>query len=176
MPIIDIIILICFIPAIVLGLSKGLVKQVVGLVSLVLGLIIGSRYAPALSTVLIDKFQNSNEVAMRIIAFILIFMIVSLVLSLIGKLLTKILKTLALGWINSLLGVVFSIINTIIILSLLIMLFESINSSFPLLNEKGVETLNNAPIYSMVRDLGSKILPFLQSLIGADTAASTPMA
>ena len=45
MSIIDIILLICFVPAIINGARKGFISQVISIVSLVLGIWLSARFA-----------------------------------------------------------------------------------------------------------------------------------
>lgn len=165
MPIIDIILLICFVPAIVLGLKKGLVKQAISLVSIIIGLWAGGRFAPGLSVQLMEWFQNANEVWMKVIAYILIFLVVGLVFGLIGTIITRLLKTLSLGWINKLLGVAFSILSTTLLIGLLIMVFEGLNANLEILDSASNETLANAKVYQTIKNICDGIFPYLKSLI-----------
>ncbi len=165
MAIIDIILLICFIPAIVLGLTKGFVKQVVGMAGLIIGLWTASHFTAAVSSAISDKFDVSNELGMNILSFVLIFTVVALIVSLIGTILTKLLKGLSLGWINSLLGLLFALINTVLILGLVISVFEGLDASFSLLGEKARESLNSSVVYSRIQDIYSAVFPFIRDLL-----------
>ena len=77
-------------------------------------------------------------------------------------LITKLLKAITLGWLNSLLGLVFGIIKVGLILGILIMIFESLNSQFDLLKNGA---LDNAVVYNKIKDISQQIFPYFKSFI-----------
>ena len=79
MNIIDIILLICFIPAVIQGIRKGFISQVISIVSLVFGIWMSARFASVVSTWLAQWITASGQV-LEIVAFALIMVIVFLVL------------------------------------------------------------------------------------------------
>ena len=71
MNILDIILLICFIPAVVQGIRKGFISQVISIVSLILGIWLSARFASAVSGWLGQWITASGQV-LEIVAFALI--------------------------------------------------------------------------------------------------------
>ena len=67
----DIIILICFLPAVISGITKGFIQQVVGLVSLLLGAWLAFRFSNVVSEWLRPYFEVS-ETVMHVISFAVI--------------------------------------------------------------------------------------------------------
>ena len=108
MNILDIIILICLIPAAVQGLRKGFISQVISIISLVAGVWASVRFADIASQ-WIAQYITVSEQILKITSFVLIMVIVFIVLALMGKLLEATIKLVMLGWINRLLGMCFSL-------------------------------------------------------------------
>ena len=71
MNILDIIILICLIPAAIHGLRKGFISQVISIISLVLGVWASARFAEITSK-WIAQYITASEQILRIVSFALI--------------------------------------------------------------------------------------------------------
>lgn len=158
MQVLDIILLALFIPGIIHGAAKGLVTQIVSLVSVFVGAIVAGRFAPDLTQVAMLQFGSEEKVT-YIICFIVIFLACALVMALVGHLITKLFKIATLGWLNRLLGAVFAILTTALVLGLLISAFEGLNESWNLVDP---EKLSGYKIYPVLRDFSSAILPQLK--------------
>ncbi|MBQ3821347.1 MAG: CvpA family protein, partial [Bacteroidales bacterium] len=78
----DIILLAIFLPGIILGIAKGLVTQVVSLVSVIVGAILAGRFAPNLTDVAMLQF-GTQEKTTYVVCFILIFLVCVLVMALV---------------------------------------------------------------------------------------------
>lgn len=165
----DLILLLCFIPAIISGLSRGLIKQVVDLVALFAAGWLAYHYSTNVGTFLAQYFTWQPAV-LNVVAFVLIVAVVTLVLGLVGKILTKALSALSLGFFNKLLGVLFAMIKCALILALLIQLFEALNDTLHFMRDTYLE---DAVVYNSLRELGEKIFPILKDLLkGADAAVT----
>lgn len=152
MAIVDIILLICFIPAIVSGISKGFVRQVVEIAAILLGAWVAFRYS-SIASIWLSQHIEADKLAFHVICFIVI-LILTAGLDAWGHLLTKILKVVSLGWINGVLGVVFGIIKAAMIMGLVIIAFDAVNDSVHLIDK---ESLDNAVIYNKLNELGNDI-------------------
>lgn len=160
MSILDVILLICFIPAVFQGIRKGFIAQVISIASIIIGIWASSRFADVVSGWMATYITASEQV-MKVAAFAIIFIAVLLALTAIGKLLEGVFKIVALGWLNRLLGLVFALVKTILILGLLIMVFTSLNETFNLVNES---TLNESVFYTPFKDAVFKVFPYLKDL------------
>lgn len=100
---IDIIIAVLLVFGFIGGLRDGIVKQVVGLVGFICGLLIGRVYYMQVGEWMTTTFGLSAQVA-HITAFVLILVLVPLLFNLVGWLLSKMLNAICMGWINRLLG------------------------------------------------------------------------
>lgn len=158
MQILDIILLVLFVPGIVHGLVKGLITQVVSLLSVFVGAIVAARFAPDLTQIAMLQFDSEERVT-YILCFIVIFLACALVMALVGHLITKLFKIATLGWLNRLLGAVFSVFTTALLLGLLISAFEGLNASWELVEP---EKLEGYKVYPRLRDLATAVLPQLR--------------
>ena len=103
---IDIIILILIIIFCYKGFKRGLIKEMISLLSLIAGIYLASQFSFFLEDQLIKHFSRYKEIISSI-SFIIIFAIIYLSLKLAEIIISKISKTLYLGIINYPLGLVF---------------------------------------------------------------------
>lgn len=157
----DIIILICFIPAIIRGLQKGFIEQAVALVSLILGAWLAFRFSSIVSDWL-HPYIDVSETVLNVISYAVIIITVVVLLFLLGRLLTGIVKLVLLGWLDRLLGLVFAIMKTALIVGLAVVLFDTLNLKFEFVKP---EVLDASVLYTPVKDLAYAIFPFLKELI-----------
>jgi len=160
MGIVDIVICMCLIPAILIGIFKGFVKQVIAFLIAYLGITLSLRFADALSTWLL-KYVTMNPFWLKVVAFVLIWTAVALLLQLLGKLLDKVIKISILGWLNRLLGALISIAIAIILLSLFAYLLDAINGLFGFLPKK---EFADSQLYPLLLDASKSIFPHLRQL------------
>lgn len=161
MAILDIILLLCFIPAIVSGISKGFVKQVIDLAAILIAAWAAFHFSQPLGA-WIGEHVTLDATVLNVISFVLIAIVAALLLNLISSLLTKALKALSLGFFNRLLGLVFAILKVGLVLGLLILLFETLNSSLHLVKPEATE---NAVVYNALRNAANKIFPILKTFV-----------
>ena len=161
MNILDIIILICFIPALIQGLRKGFIAQMIAIISLILGIFLSFQFSEAVSGWLAQYIEGSGEV-LHLVAFALILICVIAGLAALGKLLEGMLKIVMLGWVNKLLGVIFSFLKCALVVGLVIMVFNSLNGTFHFVSE---ETLAGSSLYPPLKDLAYTVFPYLKELV-----------
>ncbi len=161
MNIIDIIILVCCIPALFHGFSKGFVSQAISLIALVLGVWLSFKFSVPFGDWL-KSFADLPGTVLHIIAFALILTIVMLVLTLIGKAIEKVVKLAMLGWLNKLLGIVFALLKAVLIIGLVIIIFDAIYNLVPFVSS---DTLNESVLYNPIKSIANTVFPFLKELI-----------
>jgi membrane protein required for colicin V production len=159
--VIDIIILVCCIPALFHGFSKGFVSQAISLIALVLGVWLSFKFSVPFGDWL-KSFADLPGTVLHIIAFALILILVMLVLTLIGKAIEKVLKLAMLGWLNKLLGVVFALLKAVLIIGLVIIIFDAIYNLIPFVSS---DTLNESVLYNPIKSIANTVFPFLKELI-----------
>lgn len=161
MNILDAIILICLIPALVQGLRKGFISQAISIVSLVVGIWASARFANIV-TAWVSQYITASEQILKVIAFVLILVAVFFALGLLGKLLESILNFAFLGWVNKLLGVVFSLMKAFLILGLVILAFSSLNNTFGIVKP---EVIADSVLYEPVKQLADTIFPYIKNML-----------
>ena len=167
MALLDIILLVCFVPAIVLGISKGFIKQLVDLVSIVLGAWAAFHFAEVVSNWL-GNYLTWNHTVIYVISFAIIVIVAVLLLNLLGSLILRVVKIASLGWVNRLLGLVFGVLKTAFILGIIIMLFDSLNGQWNLVEP---DKLSNCTVYGWLRDFTNAVFPYVKSFVTGGTAA-----
>lgn len=157
----DIVLLICFLPALVSGLSKGFVRQVMGLAALFLGAWAGFRYGLAAAEWLGAHCGLEGQV-LQIAAFALVAAFTILVLALLARILAKALDLAALGWADRLLGLVFALLKAALLLGLALLVFDSLNGSLKLVDP---EKLGDSVIAPWLRKIALQVFPYLKELV-----------
>ncbi len=134
----------------------------VAIVAVFAGAFIANRFSLPVSEFLSGLLKDGQPKILNAISFALIFFASLLVFGLLGSLLTKILKFASLGWINRLLGIIFSIFKTALILAILVWLFDNLNSKWNLVKP---ETLDGSMVFTYLKDFGARFFPFMKNLI-----------
>lgn len=161
MSIVDIILLICFIPALISGLRKGLIAQLIAIISIFAGIWVSFEFA-SITSQWLSQYIEAPENVLEIVAFALIMVGVFVTLGIIGKMLEGILNLVMLGWANKLLGVAFAFVKSALVTGLLIMVFNSINTSFDLVS---AETLSESVLYTPLKDFADSVFPYIKEMI-----------
>lgn len=99
---------------------------------------------------------------LRIVAFSLIFIAVIIALTLLGKALEATIKLVMLGWVNRLLGALFSFIKWVLIAGLIVLAFNAINDSINLVTP---ETMADSKLYPLLTRFANAIFPYLKNLL-----------
>ena len=161
MNVIDVIILLCCVPAIFHGLSKGFIAQAASLVALVLGAWLSFHFSNVVVEWIKPAF-NVSPTVLQAIAFTLILSVVFLALTLIGKALEGIIKIVMLGWLNKLLGVVFALLKVVLTIGLVILIFDSVASALEIDCSKAT---GGSVFYSPVKSFAEGFFPYMKELI-----------
>jgi membrane protein required for colicin V production len=158
---IDIILLICLIPALFGGVKSGFIKQVAALVALLAGIWAGWHFS-TLFAESVNIWSDTNRILVKIISFAAVFLIVVFFVNLIGHSIHGIVNLVMLGWLDKLLGVIFAIVKYGFILSMLIYFIESINNLYSFLPR---ETLDSSRLYGFISSLAPTLFPFIDKLM-----------
>jgi len=155
MSVIDIVLGALIIYGVIKGFFKGLFVEVASLLALLLG-VYGAVHFSNYASEFLSNYFDWSEKTMSIISFATTFVVIVLAVSLAGKALTKLANFAALGVINKLLGGLFGGLKIVLILSVLILVFERINSTFSFVSN---EELESSVLYEPVGALAPMILP-----------------
>lgn len=161
MNVLDIILLICFIPAVIQGIRNGFIAQIISIAALILGVWASARFTPEVSSWLAQYITVSEQV-MKVISFAAILITSFLILAVAGKFLEATFKLVMLGWLNRLLGAVFSLVKAGLVIGLVIMAFCSLNNTFNFVSE---EVLNESVLFPPLKNLAYTVFPYLKELL-----------
>lgn len=167
MALLDIIILCCFIPAIIIGIRKGLTLQLVSLAVLYFGIKLAIRFSPAIAGWIVNLIPTMPDIWAKAIAFVLIFLAIALVLGLLGKLADEIIKISMLRWLNRLLGVVAAVIVFAIGIAVLVNVVDSINNTLGFIPK---EKIAESRLYPLMLDFSKELFPHLKDLFQSMSA------
>lgn len=158
MILIDLILGVLLIFGLIKGFLNGLFVEVASLLALVLGVYGAINFSYYISDYINPKIPW-NEQTMNIVAFSITFIIIVLAITIAGKALTKIADFAFLGMINKLLGGVFGLLKTALILSVLLLILTQ-NNSFPSLfnNQNNEKSVLYRPIKNLAPSIFSNVV------------------
>ena len=140
----DLILLICFLPGIIRGISKGFLEQALALAGVVLSVWAAFRFSGLVATWL-KPYADLSETTLNVVSFALILIAMSLLVLIIAKLLTKVIELAMLGWLDKTLGLVFALAVNALVIGVFIVLFDTINLKFGLVKP---EVLDESIVYT----------------------------
>lgn len=140
------------------GLKNGLFVEIASFGSLIIGIFVAIKFSHLVRLTLEDLIKV-NPKYIEIIAFAITFLLVVVGIYLLAKFFTSITNFASLGWLNKIGGAVFSMLKTVLILSVLISLFQKININNMLVKE---ETLNNSVFYNPIQEVSKFMYPSLE--------------
>jgi membrane protein required for colicin V production len=139
------------------GFSKGFVIVLASFVALILGVIGAIYFSDAVAELLKTKTEI-NEEYISITAFSITFMGIIFGVHLIAKIVNQAVKMVALGPLNKIMGGVFSMLKTIILLSVTFYIFDFLNAQITIVNKK---TLEESIAYNGIRNITDKVIPLI---------------
>ena len=157
----DIVFLLLFIPGVIRGLTKGFLEQVISLGGVVLSALPAYRFSGFACDIL-KEYITVSETVLHVIGFAAVLVLSLVLVILLAKLVTKVAEMASLGWLNKVLGIVFSLFTTALILSILIILFDTVNVKFELVTSP---LLQESVLYGHLKDFGYYVFPYLKQLL-----------
>lgn len=165
----DIIILIPVIFLAFKGFKNGFIKELANIVALLAGLWVAMHFSSIIGEFLVNNTAINGDYV-PLLAFALTFILVILVVHLLSGVLDKLVKAIALGWINSILGVVFGAAKALLILSVLVYVFDKILiERYALIGE---DVFESSVIYPYLSECIETIFPLVKKLAPDEIANS----
>ena len=121
----DIILLVAVGIGILFGLISGLVKQLSFGAGVIIGLLQATIFYPRTAAML-QGYTGWNDLICTILGFVIVFIAVALIINIAGSILRWLLKAILLGWLDRILGAIFSAIVAIGILVLGVNISENV--------------------------------------------------
>ena len=154
---IDIIIIIVLGLSILTGFVNGLVKEVASLAALIFGIWGAIKFSGFTSAKLYQYFDMSGQY-IGIISFIVTFLIIVVVIHFLGVLIDKLMEAVSLGFLNKLLGTVFSLLKATLMLSVFFVVLKSIDANHPFLPKDKTE---ESMFFNPISDIAPAIFPII---------------
>jgi membrane protein required for colicin V production len=153
---IDFVILVLLVFGLVRGFTDGFVKELASLLALILGIWGAIKFSTFTAARLYDFFDMTGRYV-GIVAFLITFIIIVIAIHFIGMLVDKIVDTLSLSFLNRLLGLVFGVFKTALILSVIFVVLNVINAKHHFL-PKAVE---QSRLYYPIADIAPVLFPVI---------------
>lgn len=148
MVLLDFILLAPLVFGLIRGLFNGLVKELVSIAAIVLGIFLAYHYSEPVETYL-SKHIEDSIIGLRALSYLLIFGTVLIASFALSFLLTKILQMLALGLLNRVLGGVFGLLKSLLIVLVILHLIQ------PYINVSFKESTNDSMVYAFLNTWSS---------------------
>lgn len=155
---IDLILALPFIWGIYRGFTKGLVYEAATLVALIVGIYGSFKFSWFTTGILVNNLGLTGQY-LPWISFAITFIIIVLIIHLIARVFTSLLKAVALGFINSFLGIIFGVIKVAFILSILLVVFDPIDMDKNYLSE---ESKSKSVLYNPIKNFTPSLFPNLR--------------
>lgn len=140
------------------GFIDGLVIEVAELAALILG-VWGAIHFSGYIAVRLSEWFDMQTAWLGIIAFAITFVIIVVAINLLGKLLDSLMKAVALGFILRVLGAIFGIIKTALILSVVFVFLNTLNQKRAFLPS---DRIAKSYLYNPIADIVPAIFPIVE--------------
>lgn len=139
------------------GLRRGIVKEVLMLIAVVLGVYVAKFFSSPVSLFLQNELGASERVAAPL-SYVLVVVIFAGGLYVLAWMLTNILKAIKLGTVNRIAGGAFGLMKWALILSVVLHFVMIIDKYVPVREKPAVQ---NSILYQPLEGVMDKMLPFL---------------
>lgn len=139
------------------GLSKGFLKSFLSLIGIVFAVYIALTFAQKMKIILENRLSLSEDL-IGILAFLILFILVMVAFSILGRVLTKVASFMMMGWLNKILGGLFSMVKYAFVVSVVFM-FVNASEFYSILS---AEDRQNSVLYGPIASLAPAVLPEIQ--------------
>jgi membrane protein required for colicin V production len=154
---IDMAIIVILALSMVMGFINGLVKEVASLAALILGIWGAIKFSAFTAEKLYDYFDMSGQYV-GVISFLITFGIIVVLIHFVGLIVNKIVDAAALGFVNRLLGIVFGLLKSVLILSVLFVVINAIDDHKSFLPKDKIE---ESIFFNPISDIAPAIFPII---------------
>ncbi len=155
---IDLVLGIILIIAAIQGYRKGFIVEIASLAALILGIWGAIKFSDWTAGFISETF-NYHSKHLITIAFVVTFVTIVIVIHILGKVLDRTVKAVALGFLNRLAGIIFGVLKTAVILSVFLLLFDSVDENVHILP---ADQKSESKIYSPMKQLVPTLFPFIK--------------
>ncbi|MDA9564085.1 CvpA family protein [Flavobacteriales bacterium] len=148
------------------GFTKGLIIELASIIGLILGGYIGMHFSGVTSSYL-EQIISVEDTFMPILSFALTFLIVVLAVYLLAKILEKVVNLVALKLVNKISGSAFGLLKAGFIVSLVLVLVESIDSKLEIIP---LDIKEESLLYTPLTNVAPTIIPAIKEIDLLDKA------
>jgi membrane protein required for colicin V production len=153
----DFIIIILLVFGLARGFINGFIKELASLLALIIGIWGAIKFSEFTAGRLYDYFDMTGQYV-GIIAFLITFVIIVIIIHFIGLLVDKFIETLSLGFLNSVLGLIFGVFKSALILSVIFVVLNAIDAKHHFLPGEQIE---QSKFYNPIADIAPAIFPII---------------
>lgn len=139
------------------GLRRGIVKEVLMLLAVVLGVYVAKFFSAPMSLFVQEVLGTSEKVAAPL-SYILVVVVFAGGLYVLAWMLTNILKAIKLGTVNRVAGGLFGLLKWALIISVVLHFFMIVDKYVPVREKPAVQ---ESVLYEPLEGVMDKLLPFL---------------
>ena len=139
------------------GFRKGLIVELASLAALVLGIWSAIEFSDVTANYLTDKINFTSDY-LNIISFAITFVVIVVLVHIVAKVVNKLVETVMLGFVNKLAGLAFGIVKAALILSIVLLVFDKIDSDVKILSDK---VKSESRMYEPIKNFAPSIFPFI---------------
>jgi membrane protein required for colicin V production len=154
---IDLIIVVILIIATVRGFTDGFVRELASLAALIFGIWGAIKFSSLTAGKLYEWFDMTGQYV-GIIAFLITFGVIVVIIHFIGIIADKIIDAASLGFFNRILGTVFGLFKSVLIMSVFFVILNAIDERRPFLPR---ETIEHSKFYNPIADVAPALFPLI---------------
>lgn len=154
---IDITILIILGISLISGLFNGFVKEVSSFVALILGIWGAIKFSSFTAMKLYEWFDMTGEFV-GLVSFIVTFIVIVVAIHFVGIAIDKLISAISLGLLNKILGALFSVFKSVLIMSIIFVILNIINEHRQILPSEKIE---ESALYNSIADIAPAIFPII---------------
>ena len=121
----------------IIGLFKGLIREVTSLAAILLGILGAKFFAPTVSVFLVDSLHFSKGVA-SVLSYLILFVGIVIALHLLAKSLEKVFDAMSLGFLNKFMGGIVGAFKYALLVSVLLFAYNAISPPDALTKENSI--------------------------------------
>ena len=128
------------------GFLKGLIKELASILGIIFGIYLAKNYYSFLDQKLYLLFESEANY-LSLISAVIILLLTIMIFKIVAYFLTKFLKLIALGLLNKIIGAIFGVLKSLLILCVIIFVFSKINSAVNIIEK---DKLQESFIYTEI--------------------------
>lgn len=156
---IDIVLVIILLWSAYQGFTKGFIITIASLAALFIGVFGAIKFSGYTANILSEKFEMNPE-SLNLIAFAITFILIVIATHIVARLADKLVKAVALGFANRIAGVLFNLLKTALIISIILVILERIDEKTSFIPRSETE---KSALYIPLHSLAPFIFPYLRS-------------